>query len=171
MSQEAKDAPERSCFRSEAVLRWRLREAQKQLQLVTEELNRTRSMLAALHRAGGPGRVLGSEDGQFGRLLQSQEDLKSDLCKLASAALRRDDAGGCALELWSKWELPWPPPARSASKAPAADAKAAGTSKDVRCRVRRRWRRIRLFVAFAFGHARRGTQPANRYLGFRVKEP
>ncbi|CAE7574603.1 unnamed protein product, partial [Symbiodinium microadriaticum] len=141
----AKDVPERSSFRSEAVLRWRLREANKQLQLVTEELNRTRSMLAALQRAGGQGRVLGSEDGQFGRLLQSQEDLK-DHC----------DDDGCDLGLDNEFEY------ERAEQ--MCDAECGEGNADPL------WRRIRHFVAFAFGHARRGTQPANRYLGFRVKE-
>ncbi|CAE7529320.1 Ankrd17 [Symbiodinium natans] len=166
---EGREIPDRSAFRSEAVLRWRLREAQKQLQLTTEELNRTRSMLSALQRMGGQNHVVaGSEDEHFHRLLHTQEDLKSDLHRLASAALRRDDAAECALEMWTKWQLPWPPPGRSSSKATSAEPKAV--NKDVRHRARRRWRRVALFVSFAFGSARRGAKTASRYLGFRVKE-
>ncbi|CAL1133769.1 unnamed protein product [Cladocopium goreaui] len=164
--------PQPSAYCTERVLRWRLREAERQLSLTSEELQRTRFMLSHFQRHQDKRWQWEAEQvsEEVEKQQQVTEDLKFDLKKVAILALTHRDAElkGCATEMWAKWSLQGPIPRRP-NPAESTRVKDMG-----RVRAKRRWNYLSRFVAYAFAKSRRRSTMNHhstlQFLAFRVKE-
>eukprot|EP00435_Cladocopium_sp_Y103_P018679 s1847_g4.t1 len=167
----AASEPQPSAYCTERVLRWRLRETERQLSLTSEELQRTRFMLSHFQRHQDKRWQWEAEQvsEEVEKQQQVTEDLKFDLQKVAILALTHRDAElkSCATEMWAKWSLQGPIPRRP--------TKESTRVKDMgRVRAKKRWNYLSRFVAYAFAKSRRRStinqDSTLQFLAFRVKE-
>jgi len=192
-SAPARPRSARSSYQNEQQLRWRLREAQEQLQATTAELARAKAMLAALQRtqpeAPMQRRLLTQRQqnqqvnqAELDVLRKDKNEVFQDLERLMGLVFSRRPASEKAEalrtraeELSEKWNIglellspgnPGGQPAASRSSSPTNQA----ISRQTATRAKKYWKVVNKFVRQFLGKAMRRIPPKHRLPALRVKE-